>query len=815
MPHMFADVRADLIYAFRTIRRTPGVAITAIVSLALGIGVNALVFSVVNGLVLRPLPDVANPDRVVFVQTAHGPGQSYPNYIDIRDRTTAFDALGGYRVAPMSVETGSTGAQPRRAWGYLVTGNYFDLLGVRPAVGRFFHAQDDMHPGEAPLAVLSYDEWMAHFDGSPSIVGTTIRLNTFPFTIIGVAPRGFFGTEVFFRPAIWVPTMMTSEIEPGNNWITRRATFNMWMIGRLKPGTTVPQAEANLNAIAADLGRTYPWPNKGMVLRLTRPGLVGSLLRSPVEAFGAAVLGLAALVLIAACANLAGLLLARGADRQREMAIRLSIGAGRGRLLRQLLTESVVLALVGGGVGIAAAAVLARALAAWQIPVTIPMRLDVAVDWRVLLFAFAVALLSGILFGAAPARFASATDPNLSLKGSGSSNRGARRWTLRDALIPVQVAVCFVLVTASVVSVQGLQRALSLPLGFDPSGVTTASFDLGLAGYDKARGQAFQQRMQEETSRIPGVTSAAFSNSMPLSLDQSHNSVYRVGAAAGDPEAANAVVYSVSPGFLRTIGMPLLSGRDFDARDSATSPEVSIVNETFAKQVFKSTNPMGQHFRFGPGGPLIEVVGVVADGKYENLGEAPTPAAFNPETQWYNSTTVLSVRSSLPEGETAAAVRQVAARLDPALPLYDVESAQEMTWISLLPSKVAAIALGVFGVLAMLLAATGLYGLVAYAVSRRAREIAIRMAVGASWRAVLSTVLGRTTLLIVVGALVGAGLALAALRVLSSVLFGVASSDVRALGIVALMMASVGLVSCWGPTLRALRLDPAVILKAE
>ena len=812
---MLEDLRADLIYAFRTIRRTPGVAMTAIVSLALGIGVNALVFSVVNGLVLRPLPQVANPDRVVFVQTSHGPGQSYPNYVDIRDRSTSFDALGGYRVAPMSVETASTGAQPRRAWGYIVTGNYFDLLGVHPAVGRFFHAEDDVHPGAAPLAVLSYDEWMAHFDGSPSVIGATIRINTFPFTIIGVAPRGFFGTEVFYRPAIWVPMMMTAQIEPGNNWITRRATFNMWMVGRLKGGTTVPQAEANLNAIAADLGRTYPWPNKGMVLRLARPGLVGSLLRTPVEAFGGAVLGLAALVLIAACANLAGLLLARGADRQREMAIRLSIGAGRGRILRQLLTEATVLALAGGAVGIAAAAILARALAAWQIPVTIPMQLDVAVDWRVLLFAFGVSLVAGILFGAAPARFASATDPNMALKGGGSSSRGARRWTLRDALIPVQVAVCFVLVTASVVSIRGLQRALSLPLGFDPRGVTTASFDLGLAGYDKAHGQAFQQRMQEEALRIPGVTAAAVSNSMPLSLDQSHNSIYRADAVSGDPAAANAVVYSVSPGFLRTVGMPLLSGRDFDARDSATSPEVSIVNEAFARRVFKSTHVLGQHFRSGPGGPLIEVVGVVADAKYETLGESATPAVFNPETQWYNSTTVLSVRSSLPEGETAAAIRQVAARLDPALPLYDVESAQEMTWISLLPSKVAAIALGVFGVLAMLLAATGLYGLVAYAVSRRSREIAIRVAIGASWRAVLSTVLGRTTLLIAVGAAVGTGLAMAALRVLSSVLFGVAPTDVPALGIVALVMASIGLLSCWAPTLRALRLDPAAILKAE
>lgn len=814
MQRFLADVRADLIYAFRTVRRTPGIAITAIASLALGIGVNALVFSIVNGLVLRPLPSVADPGRVVFVQTGRGSNQSYPNYADIRDRTTAFDGLGAYRIAPMSVETG-VGGQPRRAWGYLATGNYFDLLGVRPAAGRFFHAQEDLHPGDAALAVLSYDEWMAHFGGSPSVVGSTIRINTFPFTVIGVAPRGFFGTEVFYRPAIWVPMMMDHQIEPGFDRLHSRSAFSLWTIGRLKPGTTVPQAEANLNAIAADLARTFPWPDKGMRLQLSRPGLVGGLLRTPVEAFGAAVLGLAALVLITACANLAGLLLARGADRQREMAIRLSIGASRGRLLRQLLTEAIVLALAGGALGCAAAAALARGLAAWHIPVSIPMQFDVSVDPRVLLFGVGVSLLAGILFGAAPARFASATDPNLALKGGGSSGRRARRWTFRDGLIAVQVALCFVLVTASVVAIQGLQRALSVPLGFDPQGVMTAAFDLGLAGYDKTRGQAFQQQMLDEARRLPGVTAAALSNSLPLSLDQSHSVVYRVGATPTDPPAANAVVYSASPGFFRTIGMSLVRGRDFDARDTATSPQVAIVNETFARLVFKSGNAIGQRFHFGPGGPEIEVVGVVADAKYETIGEPPTPAAYSPESQAYNSTTVLSVRSALSGPDTAAAIRQLAARLDPALPLYDVESDQELTWISLLPSKAAAIALGVFGVLAMLLAATGLHALVAYAVSRRTREIAIRVAIGASWRSVLATVLARTTLLIVVGAAVGTGLAIAALRVLSSVMFGVVPGDGRALGLVAVAMASIGLVACWAPTRRALRLDPAAILKGE
>jgi len=805
----------DLLYAFRLMRRTPGVAVTAIVSLALGIGVNALVFSVVNGLVLRPLPGVSDPDRVVFLQDRQGAGESFPNYLDVRDRSTAFESLAGYRIAPMSLETGATATgQPRRAWGYLATGSYFDTLGVKPAAGRFFHAAEDRNQGEPALAVLSYDEWTTHFGGGQDVIGSTIRINTHPFTVIGVAPRGFFGSEIFYRPAIWVPMMMEPVIEPGHNWLNARATFNMWVIGRLKTGVMIPQAEANLAPITADLGRTYPWPDKTMVIHLARPGLVGNLLRTPVQAFGVAVLLLAALVLVAACANLAGLLLARGADRQREMAIRLSIGAGRRRLVRQLLTESLVLALLGGAIGAMTAAVLARALSAWQIPVTLPMQLDVSIDWRVVVFACAISTAAGLLFGVAPARFASATDPNLALKG-GVQGRAGRRWTFRDALIAVQVALCFVLVTACLLSARGLQRAISAPLGFAPEGVATASFDLGLAGYDKARGLAFQRRVAAEAARIPGATSAGLGNTLPLSMDQSHSVVYRPGALPGDPAPATAVVYSVSPGYLKTMRIALLSGRDFDDRDTATSTPVAIVNQTFVNQVLRTDRPIGAHFTYGPGGRVIEVIGVTADSTFETIGETPRAAAFNPEPQWYNPTTVLAVRSSLPDAQTAAALRQLVARLDPSLPLYDVEGAEAMMWWAFLPSRAAAIALGVFGLLAISLAATGLHGLVAYAVSRRAREIAIRVAVGANARDVLMAVLARTASLIAIGAVAGTGLAIAAMRLLSSVLFGVPRNDAGVLAAVAAAMVVIGLVACWAPSRRALRLQPAVLLKSE
>ncbi|MCA1559353.1 MAG: ABC transporter permease [Acidobacteria bacterium] len=514
----FEDLRGDLAYAFRMLRRSPGFAAVAVTSLALGIGANALVFSIVNAVVLRPLP-IDAPERVFVVQTVSGqPGQSYPNYVDLRDRNTTFEGLAGYRIAPMTVESA---AGTTRTWGYLATGNYFDVLGVEPLLGRFFLQDDDRRPGESPLAVLSYDEWQARFGGDAAVVGTTIRINRLPYTVIGVAPRGFHGSELFYRPAIWVPMTMQPQIEAGNPWLDRRQTFNTWIVGRLKSAVTPDQGAANLNAIAAGLVRDYPGINRGLKFKLAQPGLVGDTLRGPVRAFTLGVLGLASLVLLAACANLASLLTARASDRRREMAIRISLGAGRARLVRQLLTESMVLALAGGASGAGLAFLSARALSAWQAPIDLPVQFDVTLDLRVLLFAFVVSAAAGVLFGVAPARRASRTDPNAALKGGERGRLPWHRLAFRDVLVAIQVALCFVLVAACLLSLRGLQRALVMPLGFDPRGVAIAGFDVGLAGYTRAEGEVLQRRVREEVLRLPGVVAAAYANSIPLSLDQS------------------------------------------------------------------------------------------------------------------------------------------------------------------------------------------------------------------------------------------------------------------------------------------------------
>ena len=391
MDELLRNVR----YGLRTLRKNPAFSATAIVSLALGIGVNTLVFSAFESLLLRPLP-IADPERVVSVETGNGISHSFPNYKEFRDNTSTFSGLLGYRISPMSLERGGSA---ERIWGYLATGNYFDLLGVKPALGRFFHQQDDLRAGASPYAVLSYNSWQARFGGDPGIVGKSVRINGLSYSVLGIAPRDFHGTELFYWPEIWVPMMMQAQIERGNAWLENPYTWDTWILGRLKPGVTVSQAGADLNRIAGGLAKRFPDTDLGLSIRFSRPGLMGSALRGPVRLFVGGLLLLAGLVLLTACANLGGLLLARSADRGREMAVRLSIGAGRGSIVRQLLTEALLLALAGGLAGCAMAVFLCRVLSQWHAPMDFPVQFEVTPDWRVFVFAAAVSTVTGVFFG--------------------------------------------------------------------------------------------------------------------------------------------------------------------------------------------------------------------------------------------------------------------------------------------------------------------------------------------------------------------------------------------------------------------------------
>jgi predicted permease len=801
----------DLRYAIRMLAKNPGFTLIAVLTLALGIGANTVVFSVLNALVLRPLA-VERPNELAFLENQSGPSQSFPNYRDLRDRNRTFAGLIGYRIAPVELETHD---RADRIWGYLATGNYFDVLGLRPALGRFFQQSDDLHPGDSPYAVLSYNAWQSRFGGDPAIVGKTIRINRQPFTVLGVAPRDFHGTELFYWPDVWVPMMMEPQIEVGNAWLDNRWTWNTWVIGRLKPGITRAQAETDLNTIAAELTRQYPAENDRLHFRLSKPGLIGDLVGAPARAFTLGVLLLATLVLLAACTNLASILTARATDRQREFAIRLAIGADRGRVLRQLLTETLMLALAGGGAGLLLATFLTAALSHWRAPMDFPIQYDVNPDWRVFLFVLAGSLLAGCLFGSAPAWRASKSEPNLVLRGA-SATWGRGRLALRDVLVVVQVALCFVLVSASLLSLRGLQQALKMNLGFAPQHVSVAAFELGLAGYSEDRGRAFQQQALETIQRLPGVQSAAYSNSLPLSVDQSHTGVFPDGTGETRPaDRIQVVYYQVSPDFFATLGMKLLGGREFTWHDDRNAPQVAIVNAAFAKRVLRTGNPVGQRFRGGRSWPFTEVIGVVEDGKYETLTESQQPVVFWSILQSYNSTTTLEVRSSVPSTQMVGEVREAIARLDPALPLYGAGPLQEMLGFAFLPTRAAAIALSFFGVLAIVLAATGIHGLAAYAVSRRTREIGVRMALGARPVQVVRLVLGKTTLLLVLGSVVGLALALATGQVIASVVYGAQPRDPLVMLAVGASIALIALSAAWSPARRATRVDPLVALRYE
>ncbi len=809
---LLEHLRRDVAYAFRVLANHPGFTLVAVISLALGIGVNALVFSAVNAIVLRPLP-VEQPDQLVFLENAaFSAGQSFPDYRELRDHNQVFSGTLGYRVVQIELESRKTGTT--RTWGYLATGNYFDVLGVKPLLGRFFHAEDDLHEGGSPYAVLSYGSWKARFGGDPEIVGKTIRINRQPYTVLGVAGRDFHGTEVFYWPEVWVPMMMQAQIEPGNAWLDEPATFNTWVIGRLKPGVTAAQATANLNTIAADLARSNPRVNEGLTFRLARPGLVGDMLGPPIRAFSFGVLVLAALVLLTACANLASMVTARAADRQREIAIRLSIGATRGRVVRQLLTETLVLAVLGGTAGYALATLLSRTLSKWRAPMDFPVQFDVTPDWRVFCFAAAISVVAGVLFGLAPARHAARTDANAILKGEALDFRG-KRLVLRDVLVVIQVALCFVLVSACLLSLRGLQKSLKMHLGFEPQGVSIAQFDLGLAGYTEERGRAFQRRALEQLSRLPGVKSVAYSNSVPLSVDQSHTSIYPENQP--DLRASTAPIairYEVSPNYFETLGIRVLAGRDFNWHDDAKSPPVAVINQAFARQILRTEDAVGKRFSGGPGGKQLEVVAVVETGKYMNPTEPDTPVFFIPELQHYNTTNAMIVRSSLPESQMTDKIRQTMAELDPELPLFGAGGLSQVLEFAFFPLHAAVIALSAFGVLAIVLAITGIHGLVAYGVSRRIREIGIRIAIGATPRQVVRLVLSKTFYLLGLGALIGFVLALAAGRLLETVIFGSPRDPLVFLGVCVTMIV-LGLISSWAPTRRALKIEPTVALRHE
>jgi predicted permease len=806
--HVVQDVR----FGWRMLRKSPGFTAVAVVTLALAISANAVVFGLMDALVLRPL-DVPEAETLWGTRYGIDTGfQSYPNYLDLRDRNRTFDGLAAFSFAFVGMDTGK---DPALASGYAATGNYFDVLRIQPHLGRFFHASDERGPGSAPYLVLSHAYWHTRFQDDPGVVGRTVQLNKHPFTVIGVAPPGFRGTVMFVSPDFFMPIVNQGQVD-GENVLPARGTQAIFeVLGHLKPGVTPEQAVADVGAVGAYLAKTYPKEFGQKSFSLAQPGLTS--FGGPVRAFMTGLMLLASLILLAACANLGSLFAARAADRSREVALRLALGSSRARILQQLLTEAVLISLAGGAAGLLGSIALMRRLSTWQPFPAAPIHVPVSLDAKTYVVALVLAVVSGLLFGIVPVRQVLRANPYEVVK-AGPSGRAGRRWTLRDALLAVQIAICAVLVTSSLVAVRGLVRSLHGDYGFEPRKAMLVSTNLAMAGYRADQVLPMQDRMIAAMEAIPGVERAGLVNSYPPLVygAGSRVNVYKEDTADLRPSNVASVPYryEVSSAYFQAAGTAVLAGRTFSAHDDTHAPAVAVVNRTLAGQMFGSVaGAVARHYRLQDG-TRVQVVGVVEDGKYRSLTEDQPPAMFLPARQSPSSKSWLVVRSARDPQQIAAAIRSELRRLDAGLPA-SIDTWNNLLDVVLFPSRVATMALGVLGIMGAMLSITGVFGMAAYSVSKRLRELGIRLALGAQRRQVLAAALGGAVRLLALGSAAGLLLGVLASHVLAFVVYQATPRDPLVLAGVVLAMSLLGLLATWIPAQRALSVDPAMLMRDE
>lgn len=802
----------DLRYATRQLVKSPGFAFTAIVTLAVAIAANAIVFSVLNALVLRPL-NLPGADRLFAIENSGEPFNSYPDYHDLLARNKAFEGIALYNIETAGLDSGGN---PQKAWIYEASSNYFDVLGVQPFLGRFFHSSDDHGRDSIPYIVLSDPYWRAHFHGDETAIGRTVAINRHQFTILGVAPPEFRGAELMYQPDFWAPIVDQAQIE-GSYTLDDRGQQSELLIGRLKPDVSVAQATADLNAVGAYLKKTYPTNDDGITFSLVRPGLMGNMLGGPVRAFVAGLMLLAGLILLAACANLGSLFAARAADRSREIALRMALGSTRSRILRQLLTEALLVASAGGAAGIAVSVYLLRLLSAWQPLPQFPVNVPVNPDARTYAVAAMLAIVSGLLCGLSPVRQVLRAAPWEVVKTGTAIAGRSRRFALRDVLLVVQVAVCAVLLTSSLVAVRGLERSLSANFGFQPHHALLLTQDLNMAGYKSDRGTAMQRRILDAADAVPGVTSAGLVDNIPLGLGWSQTAVFKSGTTDFRDSNATAIsmAYGITPGYLRAAGTTLLAGRDIAWGDDKNAPPVVLVNREFARKFFGSvSNAIGAHFLHDKGHDNFLVVGVVEDGKYVTLTEDARPAYFRPLLQSPAPETTLVARTSADPNAVAPALHDAVRALDAGLPFTMLTWEQEQG-SALFAARAATVALGVLGLLGTMLAITGIFGMASYSVSKRLKEMGIRIALGAGKAQVLGAALGRAFRLLAFGSVAGILLGLAATKVLAFIVYQASPSDPVVLAGTILAMMALGLAATWTPAHRALLADPSRLMREE
>jgi putative ABC transport system permease protein len=816
---MFDTLLQDARFAVRMLRKSPLFTLTAALSLAIGIGANATIFSVGSAMLLRPMPGISGSDRLVDIGRHRGDDDfdtiSYPNYLDIRDRATSFTGIYGHTLEPAPISLTVDG-DAQRSYGGLVTGNYFETLNVRPALGRLLRREDDGSPGSYPVAVLSHDLWVERFGSEPTVIGRQVTINGFPFAIVGVAPRGFQGTTIL-KADVWLPmSMMTSAMPSrrGGDFTDRRATW-LFMGGRLREGVTLEQANAELATIAATLEREHPAVNTRLGLKAHPVAIIPGITKI-IAGFIGLLMAIVTLLLLIACVNLAGMLLARGAARGREIAVRLAIGAGQGRIARQLFTETAVLFLIGAAAGLALSQWLTKLLLSVLPQLPVPLSVEISTDWRVVLFTVAMSLVASLVCGLAPALQARRTSLVPSLKGDSLAGQPSKL-RLRNVFVVGQVTLSLVLVIAAGLFMRALNYAASVPTGFDQRHVEVVALDLALARYDAGTGRVFIQELLERARALPMVESAAVAVDLPLDGNSMGFGTLKVPGAPGADRDGDIVAdwNLVEPGFFDTLGMRLVRGRDFDRSDTSGAPPVIIVNEAFARAAWPDGDAIGRQVEsdvFDKRSQLT-VVGVAADARMRSLGEPARPYVFLPLAQRYRGDIRLLAKTT---GQTAVGeIRSLLRSMDPNLPVTATLPLSDVTALGTIPQRIASAISGTLGIVGLLLAAIGIYGVTSYAVNQRTREIGIRVALGADHKSVMRLMLHQGLVLAGIGVLIGVTLAAAGAQLIRSLLYGISGLDPITFGGAALVFALIALIASYIPARRALAVDPMVALRNE
>lgn len=820
---MIENLLQDIRFGMRTLRKSPAFTAVAVLSLALGIGVNTAIFSLVNAVLLRPLPVIGEADRLVWFRAP----LSYPNFEEYRDSN---DVFSGMLASSGKTEFSLGGdGEPNLVQGEFVTASYFSTLGVQAAMGRAFLPEEDHTPGAHSVVVVSNNLWQNRFGSDPALVGKTVSLNGLSFTVVGIAPKNFIGTEVGINRDVWVPMMMYSRLNPppigARNTIesdrfVNRNVYWLNVVARLKPGMSREQAEAAMTTIADQSAIAHHESQLDERLRSVQLVPVAGGLdprdREDALPMAALLLVVVGLVLLIACANVASLLLSRATLRHKEVAVRQALGASRARLIQQFLTESVLLSLLGGAVGLF--------LGLWTTEVVRSLSsatplasVDVSLDYRVLGFTLLVSLATGVIFGLAPALQGSRVDLVPALKNDGTTLGMYRRSRLRSAFVVAQVTLSVVLLIGSGLFIRSLRNAQGIDVGFDYGHGLTMQLDLGLLRYDESKGQEFYRRLVEQAKALPGVEQASMARFLPLGFSYAQREVFIEANGPASESSGIGVGYNVvGPDYFQTMGIPVLRGREFSAHDREGSPPVVIINETLAGRLWPGEDPIGKRISFNTAkGPYAEIVGLAKDGKYSTLGERARTFIYQPVLQSYSAKMTLVARTAGEPASMVDALRKEVHALEPSLAISEIRTLAEQVNLSLLPARLAAGLLGIFGLLALLLATVGIYGVVSYSVTNRTHEIGIRTALGAQPGDVVRLVLREGMVIVVAGIGLGLGMAFAATRVVSSFLYGVSATDPITFVGISVLLAGVALGACFVPAWRASKVDPTVALRYE